>query len=99
MKIFGYKHRNPSDYEDQPVKIYPNPAHDFLNIKIDEPSLLPDFIKIINLLGEVVFQDNIDPAIKEIQIPINIGRGIYVIQMGSDNITLFTQKLIVGISN
>ena len=26
FRIFGYRHKNPSDYEDQIVKIYPNPA-------------------------------------------------------------------------
>jgi len=96
FKIFGFIHRNPSRYEKQPVKIYPNPAHEFINIRIDESTLLPDFIRIISLSGKVVFQDKMNPNIKELQIPLNLIEGVYFVQIGSDNLTVFTQKLIVG---
>lgn len=77
------------------VKIYPNPAHDYINIRIDEPTLLPDFIRIINFSGKVVFHNNVNPNIKYFQIPINLIQGVYIVQMGSGDLTLFTQKLIV----
>jgi len=95
LKIFGYKNRNAKNYEEQPIKIYPNPAKKFINIRIDSSTLLPDFIRILNLLGKVVFQDKITPDIKELQIPINLIEGVYIVQIGSGNLTLFTQKLIV----
>jgi hypothetical protein len=96
FRIFGYKHRNPSSYEEQPVKIYPNPAQRLINIKIDEATLKPDFIRIINLSGKVVRQDKMNPDIKEFQIPINLLNGVYIVQIGSGYLTLFTQKLIVN---
>jgi hypothetical protein len=55
----------------------------------------PDFIRIINLSGKVVFQDKVMQDIKEFQIPINLINGAYVVQMGSGDLTLFTQKLII----
>ena len=97
FKIFGYKHRNTSEYDEQPVKMYPNPAHEVINIRIDETSMKPDFIKIINLAGKIVFQDKMNPEDIEFQIPINLKQGIYIVQIGSGDITLFTQKLVVNI--
>ena len=96
FRIFGYKHRIPTSYEEQPVKIYPNPAHEFINIRIDETTLNPDFIRIINLSGKIVFQDKVNPDVKDFQIPINLIQGVYIVQMGSGKLTLFTQKLIVS---
>jgi len=84
-----------SSFEEQPVKIYPNPAHEFINILIVEPTLIPDFIRIITLSGKVVFQGKVNPDIKELQIPLNLIKGVYIVQMGSGNMTLFTQKLII----
>jgi uncharacterized repeat protein (TIGR02059 family) len=95
FEIFGYKHRNPTSYEQQPVKVYPNPVRELINIRIDETAMRPDFIRIINLSGKVVFQDKVMQDIKEFQIPINLINGAYVVQMGSGDLTLFTQKLII----
>jgi uncharacterized repeat protein (TIGR02059 family) len=97
LKVYGYRHPNPSLYVNQAVKLYPNPASNIINIRIDEPTLSPDFIRIIDPLGKIVSQNNLDPEIKEFQIPINLQNGIYIVQMGSDELTLFTQKLIVAL--
>jgi len=94
--IFGYRHKNSPDYEDQAVKIYPNPAYEIVNILIDEVTFNPDFIKIITLSGETVYDDKIDPAIRQFQIPVNYKKGIYIVQMGSGDMTMFAQKLIVS---
>jgi hypothetical protein len=96
FKIFGYKHRKPSSYEEQPVKIYPNPAHDYINIRIDEPTLVTDFIRICNLSGKAVFQHEINPDIREYQFPINLHNGIYILQLLSHNLIQFTQKLVIA---
>jgi hypothetical protein len=95
FRIFGYKHKNPVDYEEQSVKIYPNPAHELVNILIDEPTFMPDFIKIASLTGKVIYDDKVDPYIRQFQIPIDFKQGIYIVQMGTGDITTFTQKIIV----
>jgi len=95
FSIFGYEHKNPSDYEEQIVKIYPNPARELVNILIDEPTFFPDFIKILSLAGKIIYDNIIDPGIRQLQIPLDFKEGIYVVQMGTSNITMFTQKLIV----
>jgi hypothetical protein len=94
--IFGHRHKNPVDYEDQIVKIYPNPAHKLVTILIDEPTFIPDFVKIVSLTGKVLFDSKVAPEIRQLQIPIDFKQGIYVVQMGTGGMTLFTQKLIVS---
>ena len=96
FKIFGYFQRNLINTEQNPIIIYPNPAKEYINISIKEPTLIPDFIRIINLSGKVVYEDKIKPDIKELQIPNSFINGVYIIQLGSDDLTLFTQKLIVS---
>jgi hypothetical protein len=86
---------NSTSYEEQSVQIYPNPAHKFINIRIDEPALAPDFIRIINLSGKIVFKDTISPGIKDFQILINLIKGIYILQLGLGNVTQATLKLVV----
>jgi uncharacterized repeat protein (TIGR02059 family) len=95
FRIFGLRHNNPVDYENQIVKIFPNPAHEQVNIKIDEPTFVPDFIKIVSLAGKIIYDSKVDPGTEQFQIPVDFKEGIYVVQMGTGSLTVFTQKLIV----
>jgi len=97
FRVFGFRYRNKVTYEEQPVKLYPNPARESVNIRIDDSTLRPDFIRILNLTGKVVFEDRMDPEIKNLQIPVTFRQGIYIVQMGSGGFTLFAQKLVVNI--
>jgi uncharacterized protein YjdB len=96
LKIFGYRHRSSLSYEKLAVKIYPNPAKEFITLRIDEPTLIPDFVQITNLSGSVVVRNKVDPYVKEFTIAINLKKGIYIVQLGSGSLTLFTQKLVVA---
>lgn len=93
LEIFGSI--NTQDYEKLLVKIYPNPAKDHISIRIDEPTLVPDFIQILNISGAKLFQGELEPDLKEFTIPLNLKNGIYIVLLGSDNKTLFAQKLII----
>jgi hypothetical protein len=95
FRIFGFRHKNPTSYEDLIVKIYPNPVREMVNILIDEPTFNPDFIKIMSLSGKILYDGKVDPGIRQLQVPVDFRQGIYIIQMGIGNITVFTQKLVV----
>jgi hypothetical protein len=95
FRIFGFRHKNPARYEDLIVKIFPNPACEMVNILIDEPSFNPDFIKIVSLAGKILYTDNVDPGIRQLQVPVNFRPGIYIVQMGIGEMTIFTQKLVI----
>ncbi len=95
FRLFGYRHKMPTSFMNLPVKVFPNPAFRAVNIKLDEPSLTPDYIRILNFSGSIVYQKEIDPDIRLFQIQFNLKPGIYTIQLVSDNITLYAQRLIV----
>jgi uncharacterized protein YjdB len=96
LKIFGYPHHNSLTYEKLAAKIYPNPAREYITIRIDDSRLLPDFIQIVNLSGTILLKEELDPNIRELEIPINLKEGTYIVMLGSGNLTLFAQKLIVS---
>lgn len=96
FRIFGYKHKNPSSYEEQPVKIYPNPARDYFNVRIEETSLVHDYLRIVSMTGSILFEERIDPGVSELRVPINLLKGVYLLQIGTRKLTLFSQKLVVS---
>ena len=96
FRIFGYKHKSPTNYEEQPVKIYPNPASNYFNVRIDETSVVYDFLRIISLTGKVLLQQKIDPGVTEINVAIRLLKGVYLIEIGSENVINFCQKLVVS---
>jgi Secretion system C-terminal sorting domain len=79
------------------VKLYPNPARESVNVRIEDMTMKADFIRIVNLTGKVVYEDKLDPEIRDFQIPVDFRPGIYILQMGSGELTFFAQKLVVTI--
>ena len=96
VQIFGSPSRLPRSYEDSPVKIYPNPAEKFINIRIDESGISPDVVRIVDLSGKIVMSSNFDPGIKQLLLPLILKKGLYVIELCSENLILFAQKLVVN---
>lgn len=95
LKIFGYKQQNDIKYEELPVKIYPNPAKEYLTIRIDESTLKIGFVQITELNGKVIVFNKVDPELREYTIPVNLKNGFYIVQLGSANLILNAQKLII----
>ena len=96
FRIFGKDLRNPSDFDKQIVKVYPNPATSYTNIRIDDQNFSPDYLRIISLAGKIVMEEELDPALREFKVPLDLIKGIYIIQMGKGSVTMFTQKLIIS---
>jgi hypothetical protein len=98
FKIFGSPQENsiPDKTEEGNIIIYPNPAQYFFNISIEEPTLHPDKIRLLDLSGQIVFEDSYEQGIKNVQIPANLENGVYIVELFSGNITLDTQKLIIN---
>ena len=96
LKIFGYRFKGSIAYEQQPVKLYPNPARETVTVRIDEPSFNADFIQITNLTGKVSLREKLDPGIREITLPLDIKKGLYLVQLYSGSMILNVQKLVVN---
>lgn len=96
IKVIGFRYRFTPEYEDLPVKLYPNPTSGRINLLIEDPELKPDFIKILNIAGNVMFSDAIALDSREIQILLSLSKGVYIVQILSRNLTIHTQKLIIN---
>jgi hypothetical protein len=97
LKIFGSPGKNiiSGTGEKRKVVIYPNPASDFLNISIEESTIRPDLIRIIDLSGKIVYEKSIYPDIRNVQFPLFLNSGVYYVYLSQDQLIKFTQKLIV----
>jgi trimeric autotransporter adhesin len=73
--------------------VYPNPAKELLNIKLNRVNNESTYLKITNLIGEEVMQSTLIDA----ELPINIQHlktGIYFVTITDKN-TQSTQKIII----
>ena len=97
FKIFGSPQQIPgSGYTPKSnIIIYPNPAKDFINISIDEPTTQLYKVRIIEFSGKIVFEEVLNPVITSIHIPISLKSGVYIVDLAVDNLILFAQKLII----
>jgi hypothetical protein len=81
------------------IKIYPNPAYDFINISIKDSTLsplMPLIIKIIDLSGKIILIKSLEQGIKNVQIPKYLGTKVYIITMESGDLIRQSQKLIIN---
>lgn len=98
IQIFGRPH-----YEDIHIVIYPNPASQLINIAIKYPNTIPleeailisPSVRIYSTSGILVYEKTLDPGINNVQIPINLKTGVYIVQMLSGKVTVAASKLVV----
>ncbi|MBK8881888.1 MAG: DUF4990 domain-containing protein [Bacteroidales bacterium] len=97
LKIYGFVQRNFTSGEDgnRKVIIYPDPAQSYFNVSIEEPTLHPNKIRLIDLTGKIVLEDKLETSMKNIQVPSRISSGIYLVQLLSDYLIIFAQKILV----
>jgi hypothetical protein len=78
------------------LKVYPNPAKDYLNINTGNYSEMTDYsIKIINDLGATVFETKVTQPAYEINLSTWTGKGVYVLQVYDSNNTIKVVKKII----
>jgi hypothetical protein len=78
--------------ESQNLKIYPNPATDFLNIELENQSKFDYNILIINNLGQTVQQDILTQNVQQIEIQY-LPKGIYTLQIRNEE-TVFVKRFV-----
>jgi endonuclease I len=75
------------------LQIAPNPNNGIFNITFENPSNSPSTLKIMNELGQLVFDHNYSSSEKNIAVDLNeLPKGIYVACLSSG--IYFTSKLI-----
>ena len=76
--------------------IYPNPASDNINISLKETVTEPDLIRINDFSGNTIYQVYFVPGVNNISLPRNLQTGIYVVMLLTNEIIMFTQKLVIS---
>jgi hypothetical protein len=74
------------------VNLYPNPAKDFVNI---ETNFEIRNLKVVNYVGQVVFDRNIDQISYQINTA-NFGPGMYFVQIQTNDGVVITKRLTVN---
>ncbi len=79
------------------ISIWPNPDHDFLNVKFNEVSKEKIEYRITSLVGQLVQSGNIDLGMTEYFIPFeNLSTGHFVVHfVGEKGDYLYSTPLII----
>jgi hypothetical protein len=79
------------------IKIYPNPASTFLMIEnADFDKTSESNVRISNMLGQIVYNQNINQQLFQIDLTEWSGKGLYLVEIVDyDGKQLFIQKLVV----
>jgi uncharacterized repeat protein (TIGR02059 family) len=95
--------KNPTTEKIQ-MTVYPNPVHQIINILFDysgtfsiqDATMSSQIIRIFDFSGKLFIEKLLEAGILNIQIPINLKPGIYIVQMLSGGLILATEKIIVN---
>ena len=78
-------------------KIYPNPSSDIFNVEFSSNNKKTIEVKIMNLIGEIIFIDNLNKFNGEYKQTINLvfySKGIYLLQIDTED-GIINKKLIL----
>ena len=96
LKVFGVSQQSQKPVATvKSIVIYPNPATNVLNIAIQEPDVKPDMLKVLDLSGKTFLEKILNPTVKNVQIPLNIGSGVYIVELLTSGLVVFHQRLII----
>ena len=79
------------------MNVYPNPTDDVFNVSFVSEEIQTLSIRILNIVGEVVYTENLEHFVGEYTKQISIGdnaKGLYFLKI-TDNQGAIIKKLIV----
>jgi hypothetical protein len=88
---------NIDQLNNNPIKIYPNPASTFLMIEnADFDKTSESNVRISNMLGQILYNQNINQQLFQIDLSEWTGKGLYLLEIvDHDGKQLFIQKLVI----
>jgi hypothetical protein len=85
-----------SQFAQDGIAVYPNPAAEFINISIPQQSTAkPKTVRIYDLSGKLHLESGIEPEATRARIPVSLTTGIYIVQLIEDKSTIFSKKILV----
>jgi len=79
---------------DDKINIYPNPSHDYVQIKTE--NIFINKIEILNLLGEIIFSQSLHLNTTYSIDFSDKGKGIYFLKINASNGTIYTKSIIIN---
>ena len=93
----GVLHTSISEIGISDLKVYPNPSRDIFNIVFSSNTIQNLDVRVINVIGEVIFSEDLDKFIGEYTKQINLkenAKGIYFLEIETNN-GVINKKLIL----
>ncbi|MBI9054579.1 MAG: T9SS type A sorting domain-containing protein [Bacteroidales bacterium] len=94
---------NPSDtsitnfYEQQKLKLYPNPVKDYLFIEYDVLFVKDAKLKIYNSIGAVIYSKNLEDKQDKLKLSVSdYNNGLYFCSLQIDGKLLNTKKILIN---
>jgi len=85
----GHHHDDNPVLGHQKILVFPNPAHDYIHVKVWEESV----VRIRDLSGRVLIRKIVQTGVSK--IPLNVRPGIYFVEIEGENRQTETTKLVV----
>ena len=79
------------------LNVYPNPTNDIFNVSFVSKEIQTLSIRVLNIVGEVIYKESLEQFVGEYTKQITIGnnsKGIYFLEISNNNITT-NKKIIV----
>lgn len=83
-----------TDLGSDEIKIYPNPAYNYISISNLKPSLPERVMRIFNFSGKIFMEIRLDTHNFR-RVPLDLKSGMYIVQILSGPVIEFVQTLIV----
>lgn len=77
------------------MRIYPNPAEDFLIIEMNDPDSVYQYMKIYDPKGRLLLTHSLNEGRNEIPIQFYSSYGVYIVALEADNLSRLIKKLLL----
>ncbi len=90
-----YEEEGEIELPDTKLKIYPNPAKDFLIIEMNEPDSVYQLMKLYDPQGRLLMAHPLNEGRNEIPIQFCSSSGLYIVTLEADEIDRLIKKLLL----
>jgi len=77
------------------ISVYPNPATDYITVKLQESFTTDLTLRITDMTGKVYLVSRLDHDTYIYTVPFKLMSGFYIIQILEKNAVIYAQKLLI----
>lgn len=75
------------------IKVYPNPANDYIYIKNTHKYIQIQQVQLFDLLGKQLLSQNVNESTHKLELS-SLPKGIYMLKVSTHNTTIITMKIV-----